>query len=85
MLRGEELILGGERAIDLADIERPPLGAGRWIEVRWQIGEGHDGFALGERRDRLVRQQCKQAGRGQSSSHSLSTCDVFRHVSPPSR
>src|SRR5215470_5509499 len=83
MLCGEELILWGERTVDLPDIESSPVGGRCRVEVRRQIGEGHDGLALREGRDGPVLRQSEQARRGQASSQSLSTGDVFRHASSP--
>ena len=85
VLRREELILRSERTVDLSYIESSPFRTRCRIEVRRQVGEGYDGFALRERRDGPVRHQRQQARRRQSSSHSLSTGDVFRHASPPGR
>src|SRR5579864_9464450 len=83
VLCGEELILRGERTVDLPDIESSPVGGRCRVEVRRQVGKGHESLALRERRDGPVRRQPEQARRGQSSSQSLSTGDVFRHASPP--
>src|SRR5262245_64691954 len=83
VLRGEELVLRGERTIDFPDIESSPFRGRCRIEIRRQVGEGHDGLAFRGRRNGPIRLQAEQARRGQSAFQRVSTGRVVRHTSPP--
>src|SRR5438128_11334165 len=83
MLYGEELIPGGERTVDLPDVESSPFGARRQVDVRRQVREGYKRLVLREGWNRPIGRQREQARCRQSSPQGLSTGDLFRHASPP--
>jgi len=69
----EELILWREWAIDLADVQLPPIDGGS-REGLWKIGERHQGFSLCQRRQNELRQsQNPKTGDGQAALQQVAT------------
>src|SRR5262245_12305143 len=83
VLRRKKLLLGCELTVNLLNIENSPFGARHRVEIRRQVGEGHEGLALRKRDGGPIRRQPQQPGGGQSPSRRLPATDVFRHGSPP--
>src|SRR5262249_54403180 len=84
MLRGEELIFWSERAVDLANVERPAIGRRREVHVRRQVRERNDRLALCERWKRPFRYaqeaEAAQAGKRQTPLQNLTTRLIRAHM-----
>ena len=80
VLRREETVARGQRAVNRPDIELPPVDGRRGKRLR-QVGERHDDFALGERRQRPLRKaKSRQSRHRESPPEHLPTCVLCGHL-----